>query len=89
MVAIGCEPPSHMAADTDVRCRTPAIDGGVTQWAVGGRAADRAIAMAEDLPDAWHPSESNKGVSEALSATEGKSTRVQCESLSKASKNGF
>ena len=40
------------------------------------------------LPEAWHPSESNKGLSERLSAPGGKSTRVRRESPSKAPKNG-
>ena len=41
------------------------------------------------LPEAWHPPESNKGVSEGLSALGGKRTRVRHESPSKTPKNGF
>ena len=44
--------------------------------------------MAAYLPEVWHQSESNKGVSERLSALEGKSTRVRRESPSKTPKNG-
>lgn len=41
------------------------------------------------LPEAWYPPESNKGLSERLSALEGKSTRVRRENPSKTPKNGF
>lgn len=58
------------------------------KWAVDGRTAVRAAVMAEYLPEVWHPSESNKGVSEGLSALGGKSIRVRRESPSKTPKNG-
>lgn len=41
------------------------------------------------LPEAWHPPESNKGLSERLSAPGGKSARGRRESPSKTPKNGF
>ena len=44
--------------------------------------------MRSAMAAAWLPSESNKGVSESLSALEGKSTRVRRESPSKTPKNG-
>ena len=47
------------------------------------------IRHGRSLPEAWHPSESNKGVSEGFSAWEDKSTRVRRESPSKTPKNGF
>jgi hypothetical protein len=68
MAAMGCEPPSHMAVHNRRSVSHWNSIGGVARrrstaasrkWAVDGRAADRAIAMAAYLSEAWHPSESN------------------------------
>ena len=53
-----------------------------------GHSSDHAPSPWPQLAAAWLPYESNKGVSERLSALGGKSTRVRRESPSKTPKNG-
>ena len=72
---------------TAIHTWSPSADCGAAR-AFGWCPADDAFRHGRVLPEAWLPTESNKGASEGLSAWKGKSTRVRRESSSKAPKNG-
>ena len=90
MAADRGEPPSAHGRHPPVRGVAHRQSAAVSRKrAVDRPTADRETVMAVDLPEAWHPPESQKGLSKRLSALGGKRTRVRRESPSKTPKNGF